>query len=444
MRPPSVKSKYERLWQGDYDRLVLRDEMLTELNVLFGFNSWDSDAAKIFFDALKTNTSIKTLTFIQCVMNENVIKRFVDALKENSQITKLSLAGSRMGDNGLEMLSMLYKKRNFLGIFKINGQSILANQITSLNLADNALTIKSCHALKTLLGSGSALKKLYLHNNFLGEAIIVISRALETNTTLEHLDLSENRTQLSAAKSIANMLRINKTLKSLHLNRNWIGFTGVSIIITEGLTKNSVITGLHYEGNWFATEVKKEEENELEKKVQYCLQQNKWRDGKNYTEYMNPIKSIIFAWADPNHHTVWSTLPQDVLLQILLWITPKAINTKKITLSENWLPGVLQSTKNLYRLGPKKRWNDVLTIIIFDYLNPNGQKFNLFNSQIFNYMIHILAEDALKEDQIKPVAFIKNAERIMQAASFFYKNRKNGTKPKSIKNRKNRSLGFGS
>ena len=48
-------------------------------------------------------------------------------------------------------------------------------------------------------------------------AAIAIGHALGTNKSLEELDMSFNRISISGLRGIAHGLKVNKTLKSLHL-----------------------------------------------------------------------------------------------------------------------------------------------------------------------------------------------------------------------------------
>ncbi|KAJ8603909.1 hypothetical protein CTAYLR_009709 [Chrysophaeum taylorii] len=70
----------------------------------------------------------------------------------------------------------------------------------------------------------TSVTSLSLTANDIGnEGAVAIAAALETNTLLRVLDLSDNNLRARAAASFARMLSVNSTLRALHLSQNPFG-----------------------------------------------------------------------------------------------------------------------------------------------------------------------------------------------------------------------------
>lgn len=69
------------------------------------------------------------------------------------------------------------------------------------------------------------------------------AKTLETNTHVKHFSLAATRSNDPVAAAFADMLKVNKTLKSLNMESNFITGTGVLALI-DALRDNDTLTEL--------------------------------------------------------------------------------------------------------------------------------------------------------------------------------------------------------
>ena len=77
------------------------------------------------------------------------------------------------------------------------------------------------------------------------EQAAALSEALKSNSTLEELDLQDNKFGVAGAQSLAGMLQVNRALKSANLAYNDIG-DGGAIAISAALESNITLTNLNF------------------------------------------------------------------------------------------------------------------------------------------------------------------------------------------------------
>lgn len=83
------------------------------------------------------------------------------------------------------------------------------------NLGDNGIS-----AITSVINENHLEKLVIVNNMFSDTAVIELCEKLKTNTSLETLNMSNNRLGVASLSAITNMLKINSTLKYLILERN--------------------------------------------------------------------------------------------------------------------------------------------------------------------------------------------------------------------------------
>ncbi|KJE97322.1 hypothetical protein CAOG_07749 [Capsaspora owczarzaki ATCC 30864] len=115
----------------------------------------------------------------------------------------------------------------------------------TLCLHNNKLGDAGATAIAEVLKVNTTLKALGLAKNQIGEAgAQAIAEALEVNTTMTSLSLNENRIGEAGAQAIADALKVNTTLTDLVLAKNPIGDVAVQAI-AEALEVNTTLTELY-------------------------------------------------------------------------------------------------------------------------------------------------------------------------------------------------------
>jgi len=186
--------------------------------------------------ALEINSVISKLDLSSCMIGKSVgILEY--PFKNNCTITKLDLS-----DNNIE--------EEFMFLANVLKDS----PIQYLNLRSNRITAKGIAVLAKFLKTNKTLSYLDLSENQLGGNIancnaVNLGEAIKKNSALSHLKLSGNKFNYLEASSLTKLsLEKNKTLTSLDLSANEIGFYGMSLIF-QGLEKNKTLTSLDLSSN---------------------------------------------------------------------------------------------------------------------------------------------------------------------------------------------------
>lgn len=157
-----------------------------------------------------------------------------EALKVNSTLTSLNLAGNQIIDDGIARLS--------------KALSFDQNQtLTSLDLSNNNFGIEGLTALVGAIAQplkpNKTLTTLHLAGNKLGdEAIGMLSKALSYNRSLTTLNLSDNQIGAVGARSLATYLRYNHNLLHLYLAHNLIDRYGAKHLASALKDNRRLIT----------------------------------------------------------------------------------------------------------------------------------------------------------------------------------------------------------
>ena len=135
---------------------------------------------------------------------------------------------------------------------KILGDFLQSNpQISQLELKGNNITSKGLIYILESLKQNFKLKSLNLEWNSIGldsAGLEALSNYLSQNTSLNHLDLRNNRITTNDANLIANLIKVSKSLISLDLRWNELGNIGAKAILTS-VRENNILQVLELSGN---------------------------------------------------------------------------------------------------------------------------------------------------------------------------------------------------
>ncbi len=155
------------------------------------------------------------------------------ALETSSAITKLNLSSCNIR-KGIVALAKPFKTNS---------------TITHLDLSDNQIESDACWFLIALRTNTTLIHLILRSNKLRGLAIRVLASALKINSSLKHLDLSEN--QLGGNVSticLADAIRFNRSLTYLNLSGNNLRFLE-TVSLSTGLKANSTLTHLDLSSN---------------------------------------------------------------------------------------------------------------------------------------------------------------------------------------------------
>ena len=126
----------------------------------------------------------------------------------------------------------------------------------TLDMSDNEISDDEVIAISDCLKKNSSLEKLNLSKNEIkitNEGAKMIAEALQLNTTLKQLDLSINKIFDDGATAISNVLKSNITLQELNISHNNITNKGITKI-TEAIQINSTLQNINISKNHITTE----------------------------------------------------------------------------------------------------------------------------------------------------------------------------------------------
>lgn len=229
---------------------------------LDGFRMGDSYAAAVS-RALSMSDSVESLNLRSNRLREGGALKLINAI--SPYLRELNLSENKLGDQSVSALANALADPDSLletlGLEKALTRNehvctLLAalhenKHLKSLNLARNGLGILTAKALKTFLARNIGVETLDLHWNSLnGPAAVLALSGLAANSHLRVLDLSWNALGRSplVSSALSRVVKENSTLQHLDLSNNYLTSSDIDLV-AEGLRSNHTILGVHVEGN---------------------------------------------------------------------------------------------------------------------------------------------------------------------------------------------------
>ena len=229
--------------------------------------------AEALCGVLKENHSLTHL----CLGHNNLTNIEAEALTQgllsNSVLVYLNLSMNNIGNQGIVALSKALKSNRMLSYLDISYQRVKSefqgdegakaladalrsnNSLTHLDFRANPFTDSAAAELGEALQLNSSLTNLYLRNDYFSSALFgnaaatAFSMALQSPPTkLTRLDLHSTSISSSCAETLAEALRINRTLERLDLSYNKIECSG-AIALAQALKSNQALRYLQLSNN---------------------------------------------------------------------------------------------------------------------------------------------------------------------------------------------------
>ena len=199
---------------------------------LSGNSSITARGVTFLADALKTNTTLTTLILSKTNVKQKACVALSSMLAVNKTLTTLDVSCNNIGDRGVKALFKFIRKSSLTTLSIANniitsaGANVLAEALrddttlTSIDISNNNFDTKG---IRALLDSGlqynRGLRKLSISNNGISlTGAIVLANFMETNNTIEELDVSSNNFNSEVIIAFMRMLLINKTLTNVNFN----------------------------------------------------------------------------------------------------------------------------------------------------------------------------------------------------------------------------------
>ncbi|XP_078477398.1 NACHT, LRR and PYD domains-containing protein 12-like isoform X2 [Lampetra planeri] len=236
---------------GDNALRLLADGMLgregsLETLVLYWCSLTDKSGSSLSA-ILKANTGLKSLELTYNKIGDSGLRLLADGmLGREGSLETLSLLGCSLRDKSVSSLSVILKANTGLKSLQLSGNKIgdsglrlLADgmlgregSLETLYLCYCSLTYKSGSSLSVILKANTGLKSLQLNGNKIGDSglRLLADGMLGREGSLETLYLRECSLTDKSGSSLSVILKANTGLKSLELRDNYIGDSGLRLL----------------------------------------------------------------------------------------------------------------------------------------------------------------------------------------------------------------------
>ena len=250
----------------------LADSLMVNKTVnylMFGGNAWGNDAVRILAGYMKRSESLSSLHLNCSDIGDAGATALAEVLRTNTTLNCLGLYNNPgIGNPSVISLCEALKVNTTLSSLDLSRTGISdagvlsleevlktnASSLTSLLLSDIKISHQSLKSIAEVLRVNSTLKDLEFEGNKVGVGgTKLIAESLKANTTLKLLSLSRNNIKAKCGRLFSDSLKVNGTLESLTLAKNALGSRGAQLL-SDGLRVNTSLRHLDLSGNSIGSE----------------------------------------------------------------------------------------------------------------------------------------------------------------------------------------------
>ena len=238
-------------------------------DLLLSGNAWGNDTVRILAGYLKRSVSLSSFHLIVSDIGDAGATALAEVLRTNTTLNSLGLCNNPgIGNPSVMSLCEALKVNTTLSSLDLSGTGISdagvlslvevlktnASSLTSLLLSDIKISHQSLKSIAEVLRVNSTLKDLKFEGNKVGVGgTKLIAESLKANTTLKLLSLSRNNIKAKCGRLFSDSLKVNGTLESLTLAENALGSRGAQLL-SEGLRVNTSLRHLDLSWNSIGSE----------------------------------------------------------------------------------------------------------------------------------------------------------------------------------------------
>jgi Ran GTPase-activating protein (RanGAP) involved in mRNA processing and transport len=197
----------------------------------------NNNAAKMILNALSSNSSIVDLDFSDNELNDDTARALALALSKNKTLAHVDLSDNDIGDDGIAAIMSAQSTHKTLEYLDISEN----------NFEDEAIQVIASY-LRTQATGLKCLKLNDIGNQIHEINFNPIAMALESNNTLEELDVSDNHLSFEFGVILATSLLKNKQLQKLDCSDNNLGDDG-AVALAKAITHNNRLNNLNFRSN---------------------------------------------------------------------------------------------------------------------------------------------------------------------------------------------------
>ena len=232
-------------------------------------NAWGNDAVRILTGYMKRSESLGSLNLSCSDVGDAGATALADVLRTNTTLNSLGLCNNPgIGNPSVVSLCEALKVNTTLSSLDLSGTGISdagvlslvevlktnTSSLTSLLLSDIKISHQSLKSIAEVLRVNSTLKDLKFEGNKVGVGgTKLIAESLKANTTLKLLSLSRNNIKAKCGRLFSDSLKVNGTLESLTLAENALGSRGAQLL-SDGLRVNTSLRHLDLSWNSIGSE----------------------------------------------------------------------------------------------------------------------------------------------------------------------------------------------
>ena len=237
--------------------------------LMFMGNAWDNDAVRILTGYMKRSESLSSLDLNYSDIGDAGATALAEILRTSTTLNSLGLSNNPgIGNPSVISLCEALKVNTTLSSLDLSGTGISdagvlslvevlktnTSSLTSLLLSDIKISHQSLKSIAEVLRVNSTLKDLKFEGNKVGVGgTKLIAESLKANTTLKLLSLSRNNIKAKCGSLFSDSLKVNGTLESLTLAKNALGSRGAQLL-SDGLRVNTSLRHLDLSWNSIGSE----------------------------------------------------------------------------------------------------------------------------------------------------------------------------------------------
>ena len=238
-------------------------------DLLLSGNAWGNDTVRILAGYLKRSVSLSSFHLIASDIGDAGATALAEVLRTNTTLKSMDLQKNPgIGNPSVMSLCEALKVNTTLSSLDLSGTGISdagvlslvevlktnTSSLTSLLLSDIKISHQSLKSIAEVLRVNSTLKDLTFKGNKVGVGgTKLIAESLKANTTLKLLSLSRNNIKAKCGRLFSDSLKVNGTLESLTLAKNALGSRGAQLL-SDGLRVNTSLRHLDLSWNSIGSE----------------------------------------------------------------------------------------------------------------------------------------------------------------------------------------------
>ena len=213
-----------------------------------------------FNEALNLNLTVTDVWLLFC----NIDKHILEAVGKVSHIKRITVLQGRIDNqlffdsNCIELEELcIFNNMLQLEAFYIAKALQKISTLTVLKLENNDIPEGAANALADAIRVNKSLEQLSLSGNHLGSSTVVVVNALKQISTLEELNLNDNKNRSNdLGPAIASVVTNNKSMERLSLKDNGLNDDG-AIAIAQSLHELSSLKVCNLRDNYITSKAAK-------------------------------------------------------------------------------------------------------------------------------------------------------------------------------------------